>query len=86
MMVLNLNPHELFKIARCHDQNSIAIDMNHLQCFMRQTAPEMGHIHLQTLKDILCKLDNDGDGVINFNDFLKAVTPFSEFEDPGVKH
>ena len=52
---------------------------------MRQTAPEMGHIHLQTLKDILCKLDNDGDGVINFNDFLKAVTPFSEYEDPGVK-
>ena len=34
----------------------------------------------------MCKLDSDGDGVVNFNDFLKAVTPFTEFEDPGVKY
>lgn len=68
---------ELFKVARCYDNNYIHIDHRLMRLFLsRHGVPVLEY----KVNLIMSKLDRDRDGIINHKDFVTAIVPYFPLE------
>lgn len=77
LQALDVDITELFKAARCYDDNYLHINNHLLRMFLsRNGVPVLEY----KVNLVLSKLDRDRDGVINHKDFIAAIVPYFPVE------